>query len=245
MRAFTTTRRIRSGPRCSTECFNRLATAWPRPIRQHLPFRGRFPPLPRPPSPRICAAVSGPPFALAAAFRTCAIKDCERRPVWRLRSRMRPGRGWKSEASSRLMWMRLRPHGHNTSPNQRTLCHGVEKETKCGAANIAPKQTKQKNNVQTRPYRQTKDCFNLAIRTQQRVSVRPLHILLQMRDENKWGSFTTMEDLRWHLGPEKKRTILTGRNMLRPGTAVIRRLRNIAAVANFLVRLLSGGHAIW
>ena len=48
------------------------------------------------------------------------------------------------------------------------------------------------------------------------------------------GFLRNMEDLRWHLGPGKKRTILTGRHMLRPGTAVIRRRRNIAAGANFL-----------
>jgi hypothetical protein len=65
--------------------------------------------------------------------------------------------------SSRLMRMRLRRLGRNTSPNRRTLCHGVEKETKCGAANIAAMQAMQKTNVQTITDRQTPVCFNLAI----------------------------------------------------------------------------------
>jgi hypothetical protein len=42
IRAFTTTRRIRSpGLRTSAASFNRSAIACPRPIREHLPFRGR------------------------------------------------------------------------------------------------------------------------------------------------------------------------------------------------------------
>src|SRR5271166_6329577 len=101
MRAFTTTRRWRwLGERSDACRFSRSATAWPRPIREHLPLPAapprRVPPL-------NWAWVSGPPLALAAAFITWATKDCDRRPLARPRSRMRPVRGRKSEASSRLM----------------------------------------------------------------------------------------------------------------------------------------------
>ena len=58
--------------------FSRSAAAWPRPIREHLPFLGapprRLPPLSR-------DGVSGPPFAFAAAFITWATNDCERRAL--------------------------------------------------------------------------------------------------------------------------------------------------------------------
>jgi hypothetical protein len=119
-------RRIRSlGPRCLAKCFKRSAAPWPRLIRQHFPLRGRFPPLPRPPSRRICAAVSGPPFAFASAFRTWFTNDVERHPARLPRSRMRPDRGRKSEASSWLIRERLRRVRPNASPNPRTLCHGV------------------------------------------------------------------------------------------------------------------------
>jgi hypothetical protein len=164
IRAFTITRRSRSpGPRCSAERLKRSAAAWPRPIRQHLPFRGRFPPLPRRPSRLICAAVSGPPFAFAAAFRTWLTNDVERRPARLPRSRMRPDRGRRSEASSWLIRERLRQLRSNASPNRRTSCHVVEKERRCDKTHIAQNRGWQKNNVQTRPYRQTKVCFNLAI----------------------------------------------------------------------------------
>jgi hypothetical protein len=55
---------------------------------------------------------------------------------------------------------RLRP---NASPNPRTSCHVVEKERQCDNTHIAQNRGWQKYNVQTRPYRQTKVCFNLAL----------------------------------------------------------------------------------
>jgi hypothetical protein len=70
------------------------------PIREHLPFLGA---PPRRVAPLSREGVSGPPFAFAAAFSTWATKDCERRALRRPRSRIRPGRGRKSEASSGCM----------------------------------------------------------------------------------------------------------------------------------------------
>jgi hypothetical protein len=91
----------------------------------------------------------------------------------------------ESRRSSRLMPARLRRHGHNTSPNRRTLCHGVVKETKCGATNIAPKQTKQKTNVQTRTYRQTPVCFNLALNPNS-TEATPTHAKIRLMPRHNW-----------------------------------------------------------
>ena len=94
-----------------------------------------------------------------------------------------------------------------------------------------------KNNVQTNT------CERSEVRTKVRfilpinrlpVSVRPLHILLQMRDREQMGFLHNHGGSPMGLASWEKANNRTGRNMLRPGTAVIRRLRNIAAAANFL-----------
>jgi hypothetical protein len=65
--------------------------------RSRTPFLGAPPRCLRPVS---RAGVSGPPLAFAAALITWATKDWERRALGRPRSRIRPVRGRKSEASS-------------------------------------------------------------------------------------------------------------------------------------------------
>ena len=100
-----------------------------------------------PPSRRICAAVSGPPFAFAGAFRTWLTNDVERRPARLPRSRIRPDRGRKSEASSWLIRERLRQLRPNASLNRRTSCHVVEKERQCGKTHIAQNRGWQKKTM--------------------------------------------------------------------------------------------------
>ena len=58
------------GPSPRRRRHRRSAANWPRPMRQHLPFRGLPEPPPRRLSPRNCVAASGPPFTFDAAFIT-------------------------------------------------------------------------------------------------------------------------------------------------------------------------------
>jgi hypothetical protein len=168
-----TTRRSRSPrPRACTASLSRSATAWPRPIREHLPFLGRLRVLPRRRSPRISARVSGPPLALIAARMTWATKDRARGLARAPRSRMRPGLGRKSKASSWLMLGRLRRPStrsrldHDTShySDEKLALFGVTRRARVLNTSYARcKNQRADNRLGLRRRAQTPVCFNLAL----------------------------------------------------------------------------------
>jgi hypothetical protein len=57
----------------------------------------------------------------------------------------------------------MRQDNRETSSNQRSSHHGVEKETQYDSTHTARNRARRKNNVQTESYMQTQVCFNLAI----------------------------------------------------------------------------------
>jgi hypothetical protein len=122
------------------ESFNRSAAAWPRPIREQRPFLGLVEPAEPLPLPRNFASVSGPPLALAAALITSATKVRGFRRMRAPRSRMRPGRGRKSELSSRLM-PAISPHAIKKTTEDRPAAHCRQQKQRFGGDEAALSKT--------------------------------------------------------------------------------------------------------
>lgn len=100
-----------------------------------FPFLGRVGPPELLPLPRDLPSVSGLTFALAAALITSATKEhgCRPRPP---RSRMRRGRGRKSEASSRLM-PPMSPRAITKTTQDRAAAHCRQKKQGFGGDGAA------------------------------------------------------------------------------------------------------------